>query len=347
MWWRPGSFLSREEVYERVWSTPTLLLSKEWGISDVAIAKRCKHMGIPKPPRGYWAKVHAGKTPKVPPLPAIKPGQSRGMYLVQPRPENQRLEADDFAKALAHNIALPQVSEVLANPHEVVKTLKRTHRLSVSDSQQLRALCILDALLKGFDEGGYPVQLDDHHSPYVHIHGENVRIQIWEQTSSKRRNLSPEQLALPKHLRPSQFEYVTNGYLTIAVGQRSYVQGVRFIERKNSRLEGRLAEVVVAAFAEAGLMAEERRRREEEQRRQEEAKRRYQLELSRINNLTSFAKAYNHALQLQQFLDALAEHWQDASPEQQRWLEWAQAYVAQQDPISSGKVDQLSMGPDD
>jgi hypothetical protein len=45
-------------------------VAKGYGVSDVAIAKACALLDIPKPPRGYWAKKAAGqKLPNRPPLP--------------------------------------------------------------------------------------------------------------------------------------------------------------------------------------------------------------------------------------------------------------------------------------
>ena len=29
-------------------------VAKFYGVSDVAVAKRCKKLGVEKPPRGYW-----------------------------------------------------------------------------------------------------------------------------------------------------------------------------------------------------------------------------------------------------------------------------------------------------
>jgi len=47
------------------------------GISDVALAKVCRHASIPVPPRGYWARVAASKErPPIPPLPARGLGQA-------------------------------------------------------------------------------------------------------------------------------------------------------------------------------------------------------------------------------------------------------------------------------
>ena len=42
---------------------------KRYGVSDVAIAKACALLDIPKPPRGYWAKKAAGQ--KLPDRPAL------------------------------------------------------------------------------------------------------------------------------------------------------------------------------------------------------------------------------------------------------------------------------------
>lgn len=61
--------LSREDMYELVWSKPMRDLAKDFGISDVALAKRCKSLGIPVPGRGYWARVDAGQAPHKPKLP--------------------------------------------------------------------------------------------------------------------------------------------------------------------------------------------------------------------------------------------------------------------------------------
>lgn len=65
--------LTREDLYELVWSKPVTDLAKDFGISDVALAKRCRRLGIPLPGRGYWARLDAGQKPYRPKLPNRKP----------------------------------------------------------------------------------------------------------------------------------------------------------------------------------------------------------------------------------------------------------------------------------
>ena len=53
--------LTREQLYDLVWSEPMQRLAKKIGISDVAIAKHCRKLGVPVPERGYWNKLQVGK----------------------------------------------------------------------------------------------------------------------------------------------------------------------------------------------------------------------------------------------------------------------------------------------
>jgi hypothetical protein len=63
--------LSRQELYELVWSEPLLRLAKRFGLSDNGLRKRCKAMKVPTPPKGYWRKVELGCRPRRMPLPKI------------------------------------------------------------------------------------------------------------------------------------------------------------------------------------------------------------------------------------------------------------------------------------
>ena len=51
----------RNELYNQVWERPLRDLAEEQGISDVALAKICKKLGVPCPGRGHWAQLAAGK----------------------------------------------------------------------------------------------------------------------------------------------------------------------------------------------------------------------------------------------------------------------------------------------
>lgn len=64
--------LSREELFAMVWERPTSDIASDLGISDVAVGKLCEKLQVPKPPRGYWARVEAGQSPRRPALKAFR-----------------------------------------------------------------------------------------------------------------------------------------------------------------------------------------------------------------------------------------------------------------------------------
>lgn len=53
-----------DDLRELVWAVPSSVLAVRFGVSDASIAKRCRLLGIKKPPRGYWAKQHAALSPR-------------------------------------------------------------------------------------------------------------------------------------------------------------------------------------------------------------------------------------------------------------------------------------------
>jgi hypothetical protein len=69
-------YREREVLYLLVWEAPMSEVAYRLGISDVGLAKVCRRAAIPRPARGYWAKVAAGsglKPPNLPPAPAGLP----------------------------------------------------------------------------------------------------------------------------------------------------------------------------------------------------------------------------------------------------------------------------------
>jgi hypothetical protein len=45
---------TKNELRRLVWELPTVEVARRFGVSDTAVAKRCKLLGVDKPSRGYW-----------------------------------------------------------------------------------------------------------------------------------------------------------------------------------------------------------------------------------------------------------------------------------------------------
>jgi hypothetical protein len=68
--------MTREALYDLMWSKTATEIAKDCGVSGTAIAKVCQRFDIPRPPAGYWNKVHAGKRVHRQPLARRSPGMS-------------------------------------------------------------------------------------------------------------------------------------------------------------------------------------------------------------------------------------------------------------------------------
>lgn len=70
----PSTPLTREALYALVWSEPMLKVSARYGVSSSYMARVCTLLNVPRPERGYWAKLEVGKAPPIPSLPDARPG---------------------------------------------------------------------------------------------------------------------------------------------------------------------------------------------------------------------------------------------------------------------------------
>jgi hypothetical protein len=66
--------VSRDELYRLVWSEPMTKIADRFGVSGSYLARVCSLLNVPRPERGYWAKLEVGKAPTQEPLPEAQPG---------------------------------------------------------------------------------------------------------------------------------------------------------------------------------------------------------------------------------------------------------------------------------
>jgi hypothetical protein len=124
--------LTRAEVYQLVWSEPLRTLSKRFGISDVALAKRCRAANIPLPGLGYWAKKEAGKPVFQPALPQRGLGQSD---LLEIGPDQRRSYAEAEEELLRTTLTPPEpfpdgLPEVMARARQIVGKVRASSSLA-------------------------------------------------------------------------------------------------------------------------------------------------------------------------------------------------------------------------
>lgn len=66
--------VTRETLFAEVWAEPMTTVARKYGISSNFLARVCERLKVPKPSRGYWAKLKAGRKLPKPSLPAPQAG---------------------------------------------------------------------------------------------------------------------------------------------------------------------------------------------------------------------------------------------------------------------------------
>lgn len=71
--------ISSAELAALVWEIPSAQIAKRHGVDGTAVVKRCKLLGIKKPPRGYWQRLgDDGQLRPVQPGPTPRPPWAHG-----------------------------------------------------------------------------------------------------------------------------------------------------------------------------------------------------------------------------------------------------------------------------
>lgn len=119
-----ASRYDRQKLYDRVWSVPMWTLCKEYGVSDVALAKTCRRLHVPVPGRGYWAMLAAGKpTQPRPPLPSIEVVER-----LAPKRKNHHHSPDEAVALIKHIRAAVEVGKSVREACREANISESTYR---------------------------------------------------------------------------------------------------------------------------------------------------------------------------------------------------------------------------
>lgn len=332
--------LNRETLYELIWSRPMIEVAKQYGLSDVGLAKICRRLNIPVPGRGYWAKKEAGHAPPRPPLPALGKNEQSEVVVTRhepPAPEPTQLSESErliaFEKVPENRITVDSTQPI---QHPLVARTEKSLRAATRDEPGLvrprakgcldvrvapasvdRAARILDALAQALEARSVPLVVGaDDPGSRVTMLGVSHEIALEESTDRKVRELTPAQKKAqqkdPWLYRTPQYDYTPTGRLTLRI--KGYGSGERrsWSDGKQQRLEDCLNAFViglirVAVRQRAQELEWERQRREweAEERRRREAERQRRLEEARAQVLEMQLSAWHKSQQVRAYVEAV------------------------------------------
>ncbi len=322
--------VTREELYSKVWSTPMIILAKDYSISDVALRKICKKLQVPVPKIGYWQRKKSGLPVVQVPLPALPKGHNVTSHTIvkhdkreAPKDRPQNSEIETLIEYEKNEKNLIQVSQGLISPHPYVSKTEKHIRHSKPDIRGLikpsikgcldiyvspenipRALAIMDAILKAFESRGYKATIsDDENKTSVTIMDEDISFSISESYTRHIKELTPQQKKEQEkrswmYSRP-EYYYKTSGQLSLLIAE-SCVSNVRkqWSDGKRRQLEDLLNNFIIGLHNAANAKKEWRLEKERWERKWEERRQREAEESSRRMREESRIKYLNEQLQL-------------------------------------------------
>ncbi len=361
---------TRKELYDQVWSTPMIKLAKKYALSDRGLSKICNKHDIPCPPRGYWAKLQAGKKVKTIPLPKSK---SNDVIRLENSPVKtpEKKIAEDFIEK--NEIEPIPVKNTLKGAHPIIKQtsdyLKTVSKkanemleppkdkyldITISPGALRRGLLIMDAVIRVLESKGSPVVIENSRTQ-VKIFDTNIKILLKEEYKTIPKKPKDHDLDYSyrfgytsKHSAHT-YDRVPSGILCLSIDE--WVGG-RGTQQKNWRdtksvvLEDRLPKFMSGLIQIAAKKSEETRQRKEEERLREERKRillqkvdEYNLEKERVSGLLEDSDNWNKAFALRQYIAEVEKRLklEESIPfiegSAEDWIQWAKNQADRLDPL--------------
>lgn len=143
MWRR----VTREEMYEQVWSVPIWTLCEQYGLSDNGLRKVCRRLNVPVPPRGYWAKVEAGKKVRKAALPKDAKMTATEIWCAPKREKTPADEADvEWLKESLEEEAEAQRRAVLAAERAEAERVRQEEERVREEERRRREALVAEAV---------------------------------------------------------------------------------------------------------------------------------------------------------------------------------------------------------
>jgi hypothetical protein len=183
--------VAREKLYDEVWAEPMTTVAKRYDVSSSFLARVCEQLAVPRPPRGYWARLAVGIQMDRPALPPPEPGAllewARGGALPKTEPLTSKPRAARLAKPTAPAERRPKTHALLVDARGHFDKARPTHMFSepyvrpykrslvdiyVSQDALARALEIANKLFFALEARGWRVLMAPPRAGYVHVPAE-------------------------------------------------------------------------------------------------------------------------------------------------------------------------------
>lgn len=354
--------LTRQELYEQVWTKPMVTLAKEYSLSDNGLRKICKKYDVPIPPMGHWQKIQFNKKTTRIPLPKKEKEEEIKINIQDSKliantdnpvrnavaekiKNNSSLilkvadrlsKPDDIIVKTQSNIEKKKVSESYSPLKGTVQTDRGFPSIIVSPKNISRSLRILDNLIKNFRLLGYRIDLRDEGLNIVAYDDDKMSIYIREKSNA---------VDTTSDYGWKSRDLVANGKLSVKVHRFGTFE---FADTNKSLVEDQIEKILIKIESEFQEMHYRRKQREIEQQKYEELKKIEQAKQQlKADELNKFIEFYNDAHRWKKFTilkeyHAFLESQENKTTELQEWLSWAKSKLDWYNPMVDIEDELLS-----
>ena len=354
--------LTRQELYEQVWSKPMVTLAKEYSLSDNGLRKICKKYDVPIPPMGHWQKSQFNKKTTKIPLPKKDKEEEIKINIQDSKliANTEKLIKNAVAEKIRNNSSLIlKVADRLNKPDEIiVKTQANIEKKKVLESYSplkgtvqtdrgfpsiivspkniSRSLRILDHLIKNFRLLGYKIDLWDEGLKIVAYDDDKMSIYIREKSNA---------VDTTSDYGWKSRELVPNGKLSVKVQRFGTFE---FTDTNKSLVEDQIEKILVKIESEFQEMFKKRQQWKLHEQKQEDLRKielaKQKLKEDELNKFTGF---YNDAHRWKKFTilkeyHTFLESQENKSAELQEWLSWAKSKLDWYNPMVELEDELLS-----
>ena len=305
--------LTRQQLYDLVWTKPMYELCQQFGLSDNGLRKNCKKLNIPIPYIGYWSKLKYGKNPEKPPLPKTLDSSNAVVELKKLNKEelarHKFILEEDKLERTPYDVVKDEIDKMNPKLFIVPKRLyakdpliinskeyyrneqngcwggypytskaKQALNIQVSNGLLERALRIFSIIIKVLRHRGHDVIVEEGKT-FALIHGERVLLRLNEKM--KRIENPNEKQTYYKYL------FVDSGNLRFEMGIddfSSWHRPLKVEDNEKRKLEDCI-KTIVTKIEYQYIHILERRAEEERRRREWEEKERIRKEIERQEQL--------------------------------------------------------------
>lgn len=356
--------VTRQELYDLVWSKPMSKLALEYNLSDNGLRKICKKYEIPLPLLGHWQKIQYNKKVKVIPLPKDFKGIDSITLNKGETKENEGItNFSKLLKEITDDTTLSfKVSDKLSNPDKLISEAKENLankskekygiyrgitttsndiiNISVAPKNCNRALRIMDKIIKLLKQRGHNV-IVKYDTTYVVIREEEIKIRLRERL---------KRITIPgAKYSWSSTDYIPTGILTFKVDEYPEKE---FYDNNNQTLEEQIPKILTKLELVSDKIKrdnEEREIRHQEYKKQREIeeaiKKRHANEIENFKKLLENSERWKKASDLRNFIkelesNAIKEN--KLSEELSNWIKWSNDKADWFDPLVNKNDDLLT-----